>query len=58
MIIKNFLLPLVYLGNGHYGGQTPPNFVDTSMSGGEKVLAFFIIAIIVIVVGRKIYKIL
>ncbi len=55
MIMKNFLLPLVYLGNGHYSGQTPPP-ADNSLTLSETILAVIFIAIIVITIGRKIFK--
>ena len=44
MIIKDFLLPLVYLGNGHYSGQTPPPPADNSLTSGETILVVIFMA--------------
>lgn len=56
-MMKNILLPLVYLGNGHYSGQTPPP-MDNSLTAGETVLAVAIVLIVVYVIGKKIISIL
>lgn len=58
MIIKDFLLPLVYLGNGRYSGQTLPPPADNSLTSSETALVVIFMAIIIITIGRKIFKIL